>query len=139
MINLEKLVAVTGISGVFRLVANRNNGLIIEDLDSGKRSFASARKHQFSPLETIGIFTDDGKTEELAAIFQKIRETRENNPPCDVDAPAEEVKTYFASLLPTYDRNKVQLGDMKKVIRWFRFLDTRGLLEPVPTEADPPA
>ena len=72
IMNLEKLVAVAGISGVFRLVANRNNGLIIEDLDTGKRSFASSRKHQFTPLETIGIFIDNGETEELKVIFQKI-------------------------------------------------------------------
>ena len=76
IMNLEKLVAVAGISGVFRLVANRNNGLIIEDLDTGKRSFASSRKHQFTPLETIGIFIDNGETEELKVIFQKIKDTK---------------------------------------------------------------
>ena len=80
IMNLEKLVAVAGISGVFRLVANRNNGLIIEDLDTGKRSFASSRKHQFTPLETIGIFIDNGETEELKVIFQKIKDTKAEIP-----------------------------------------------------------
>ena len=58
--NLEKLVAVSGMSGLYRMAANRSNGLIIEDIKSGKRSFASARKHQFTPLESIAIYTDDG-------------------------------------------------------------------------------
>jgi hypothetical protein len=114
IMNLEKLVAVAGISGVFRLVANRNNGLIIEDLDTGKRSFASSRKHQFTPLETIGIFIDNGETEELKVIFQKIKDT---------------VKSYFGTLLPNYDKDKVLIGDMKKVIKWFNFLEARGFLD----------
>jgi hypothetical protein len=127
--NLEKLVAVAGISGVFRLVANRNNGLIIEDLDTGKRSFASSRKHQFTPLETIGIYIDNGETEELKVIFKKIIDTKSENPPCDADAPAEAVKAYFGKLLPNYDKDKVQVGDMKKVIKWFNFLESRGFLD----------
>ena len=129
IMNLEKLVAVAGISGVFRLVANRNNGLIIEDLDTGKRSFASSRKHQFTPLETIGIFIDNGETEELKVIFQKIKDTKVDNPPCESDASAETVKSYFATLLPNYDKDKVLIGDMKKVIKWFIFLEARGFLD----------
>ena len=129
IMNLEKLVAVAGISGVFRLVANRNNGLIIEDLDTGKRSFASSRKHQFTPLETIGIFIDNGETEELTFIFQKIKDTKVENPPCESDASAETVKSYFGTLLPNYDKDKVLIGDMKKVIKWFNFLEARGFLD----------
>ncbi len=51
------------------MAANRGNGLIIEDLASGKKRFASARKHQFTPLESIGIYTDDGDTTELKNVF----------------------------------------------------------------------
>ena len=129
IMNLEKLVAVAGISGVFRLVANRNNGLIIEDLDTGKRSFASSRKHQFTPLETIGIFIDNGETEELKVIFQKIKDTKADNPPCESDASAETVRSYFGTLLPNYDKDKVLIGDMKKVVKWFNFLEARGFLD----------
>lgn len=129
IMNLEKLVAVAGISGVFRLVANRNNGLIIEDLDTGKRSFASSRKHQFTPLETIGIFIDNGETEELKVIFQKIKDTKVDNPPCESDASAETVRSYFGTLLPNYDKDKVLIGDMKKVVKWFNFLEARGFLD----------
>ena len=129
IMNLEKLVVVAGISGVFRLVANRNNGLIIEDLDTGKRSFASSRKHQFTPLETIGIFIDNGETEELKVIFQKIKDTKADNPPCESDASAETVRSYFGTLLPNYDKDKVLIGDMKKVVKWFNFLEARGFLD----------
>lgn len=58
--NLDKLVAVSGMSGVYRMSANRSNGLIVEEIPTGKLKFASVRKHQFTPLESIGIYTDDG-------------------------------------------------------------------------------
>ena len=69
--NLKDLIAVSGISGIFKIAGNRNNGLIIEDLDTGKRKFAPSRKHQFTPLESIAIYTEDDSTE-LAKVFQNM-------------------------------------------------------------------
>ena len=53
----KELIAISGVPGLYKMVGNRSNGLIVEDLDTGKRKFVSMRKHQFSPLETIAIFT----------------------------------------------------------------------------------
>jgi len=64
----DEMVAVSGMSGIYKLVANRSNGLIIEDVDSGKRKLAPARKHQFTPLASIGIYTGEEDTAELAVI-----------------------------------------------------------------------
>ncbi len=127
--NLEKLVAVSGMSGLYRIVANRNNGLIVEDLQEGKRKFASARKHQFTPLESIAIFTDDGDSTELKNVFGKMLEQQEDNPPVDPNAPAEQLQEYFADVLPNYDRDRVFTGDIKKIIKWFNFLNEQGLLQ----------
>jgi hypothetical protein len=59
---LENFVVVTGLSGVYKMAANRSNGLIVEDLDSGKKRFVSARQHQFTPLESIAIYTLNDST-----------------------------------------------------------------------------
>lgn len=126
--NLENLIAVSGMSGIYRMAANRNNGLIIEDLDSGKRKFAPARRHQFTPLESIGIYTDDGDTVELKTVFRNMLQQIADNPPVSPAAKTETLKEYFADVLPNYDREKVHLGDIKKVIKWFHFLDERGYL-----------
>ncbi len=125
--NLENLVAVSGMSGIFRIAANRNNGLIIEDLISGKKKFASARKHQFSPLESIAIFTDDGESVELKKVFQNMMEQLNDNPPVSANARPEELHDYFMDVLPTYDKDKVRTGDIKKVIKWFEFLHENDL------------
>ena len=55
---LDEFVAVSGLPGVFKMVANRNNGLIVENIETGKRKFAPTRRHQFTPLASIGIYTD---------------------------------------------------------------------------------
>ena len=126
--NLDKIVSVSGLSGLFKMAANRNNGLIIEDLDTGKRRFASIRKHQFTPLESIAIYTDDGDSIEIKQVFRNMLDQLEDNPPINAKAKPEELHDYFADILPNYDRDKVMTGDIKKLIKWFNFLHERALL-----------
>ncbi|MCB0629959.1 MAG: DUF5606 domain-containing protein [Lewinella sp.] len=126
---IEEIMAVSGLPGLYRMAANRNNGLIIEDLQSGKKRFASSRKHQFTPLGSIGIYTDDGETAELKIVFRNMLDQLDDNPPVDAGASPDELQEYFTDILPNYDRDRVKLGDMKKVIKWFNFLNGKGLLE----------
>lgn len=125
--DLKDLVAVTGISGIFRMAGNRNNGLIIEDLDTGKRKFAPSRKHQFSPLESISIFTDEDSVE-LKKVFENMLAKESELALPASDASPAQLHAYFAQVLPEYDRDRVTVGDIKKVIKWFGFLQERNLL-----------
>lgn len=126
---LEKLVVVSGISGIFKVAANRNNGLIIEDLDTGKRRFVPSRKHQFTPLETITIYTEgEDDTIELSKVFQNMFAKLEETPVVAYNSSNEELKAYFAQIIPNYDRDKVYVGDMKKMLKWFNFLNERSLI-----------
>jgi hypothetical protein len=134
--DLEKYVAVSGISGLLKLVANRNNGLIVEDLGTGKRRFVPARGHQFTPLASIGIYTNDGDSTELKNVFQRMLEKLETNPPVDANANADILHTYFADILPEYDRDRVNTGDIKKVIKWFTFLNAKDLLNETEPEEE---
>lgn len=126
--NLDKLIAVSGLPGIYRVAVAKNNGLILEDLDSGKKKFASSRKHQFSPLESIAIFTDDGDSIELKNVFRNMMDQMEDRPPVSASAKREELLDYFEDILPNYDKDRVFPGDIKKVIKWFSFLNVRGLL-----------
>lgn len=134
--NLKDYLAVSGLPGIFRMVASRNNGLIIEDLDEGKRRFVSSRKHQFTPLESIAIYTDDGDSTELKNVFGNMLEQLEDNPPVNPNGPTETLKEYFADVLPTYDKNRVHAGDIKKVVKWFKYMQERNLLNVEDTAAD---
>ena len=134
--NLEKLVAVGGLPGLFRVVANRSNGLIIEDLDSGKRRFASSRQYQFTPLESIAIYTDDGESTELKNVFRSMLDQLEDHPPVELSSTPEVLFEYFSDVLPNYDRDRVHTGDLKKVIKWFNFLKGKDLLAEQATAAE---
>jgi hypothetical protein len=127
--NLHKLVAVSGRPGIYKMAANRPNGLIIEDLDSGKKMFAPSRKHQFTPLESISIYTENEEdTVELKTVFRSMLAQIEENPPVNTKAGAIEIKSYFEQVLPEYDRDKVLVSDIKKLIKWFTFLNERNYL-----------
>ena len=132
--DLENLVAVSGLSGIYKMAANRSNGLIIEDLKTGKRRFAPSRNHQFTPLKSIGIYTDDGDSQEIAKVFQSMLDQFEDNPPVKANAPVEELQEYFADILPTYDRDRVHTGDIKKLIKWFNYLNECGQLTAEPSD-----
>ena len=125
--NLEEYVAVSGMPGLFRLVANRSNGLVVADVDSGKSKFAPSRKHQFTPLASIGIYTETD-TEELSKIFATMLEQHETNPPVPPKSSAEDILEYFDMILPEFDRDRVNVSDIRKVIKWFNFLNERDLL-----------
>ena len=133
--NLEEYVAVSGMPGLFRLVANRNNGLVVSDIDSGKSKFAPSRKHQFTPLASIGIYTETDSTE-LSIIFATMLEQLETNPPAAPKASAEDIVEYFNNILPEFDRDRVNVSDIRKVIKWFSFLNERDLLSLEETEEE---
>jgi hypothetical protein len=125
MMNLDKLVAVTGIQGLFKVVGTRNNGLIIEDLENGKRRFAPVRLHQFSPLGSIAIFTYED-AEPLKNIFDTMYQKKQELPvPSNAESNTA-LEAYFREILPEYDEDKVKISDIKKVVKWFHFLEAKG-------------
>ncbi len=133
--NLDKIIAVSGMPGLFKIVTNKNNGLIVADFDSGKKKFVSARKHQFTPLGTISIYTDDGDSIALTKVFQSMIDQKEDNPPVKTNAGGAVITEYFTDILPNYDKDKVYLSDMKKVIKWFKFIEERDLFN-MPVEEE---
>lgn len=136
--DLSDMVAVSGLSGIYKLAVNRSNGLIVESYDNGKKRFVSSRKHQFTPLESISIYTtDDRESVELSEIFGTIKAQLADNPPVASKATSADLRTYFESILPNHDTEKVYISDIKKIIKWFNFLSARDLLvEKVEVEED---
>lgn len=125
---LDKYIAVSGLPGIFELVSSRNNGLLVSDIDTKKTRFVSMRKHQFTPLATVAIYTFDDATE-LKVIFKTMLEQYDDNPPVSIKENSDKIRTYFGTILPDYDEDRVQVSDIKKVIKWFNFLHERSLLK----------
>jgi len=121
--NLENIVAVSGLPGLYNMVGNRPNGLLVADMDKGATKFCSIRKHQFTPLETCSIYTDMD-TAPLKDIFVSMI----SKPPIDLKSSSQDLHKYFREVLPEYDEDRVHISDIKKVIKWFNFLNEKGLM-----------
>ncbi|HJS54742.1 MAG TPA: DUF5606 domain-containing protein, partial [Chitinophagaceae bacterium] len=53
----SKLVAVTGLPGLYELISSRGDGAVVRSLDDNKTQFISGRVHNFSHLESIEVYT----------------------------------------------------------------------------------
>jgi hypothetical protein len=111
----NKLISVTGFSGLFELVSSKSDGAIVRSLDDNSTKFVSNRIHQFSHLESIEVYTTDENVN-LAEVF-KAMETTGGELPSEKDNKA--IQQYFEKAYPNMDFERVYASDMKKMIRWF--------------------
>ncbi len=125
--NLEPYIAVTGVGPLFKLVTSKTNGLVLQNIEDGKSKFYSVRRHQFTPLGTVAVYTLGGTTP-LVEVMKSMQEKLSSHPPVSVKAEKHEIEEYFETILPDYDEDRVPIKDMKKIIKWFTFLKDRSLL-----------
>jgi hypothetical protein len=117
---LKDLMAISGYGGLFKFVSQARNGVIVESLETGKRMNAFATM-KVSALEDIAIYTEEKEIpleEVLIGIHQYENGEEAISPKSDPD----ELKDYFAAVLPAYDRERVYVSDIKKVLSWYNLL-----------------
>jgi hypothetical protein len=114
----SKLVAVTGLPGLYELVSSKNDGAIVRSLEDNSTKFASSRIHNFSHLESIEIYTVRENVN-LVEIFQAM-EKAAGALPDGKDNGA--LKKYFEKVYPDMDFERVYSSDLKKMVKWFDVL-----------------
>lgn len=119
---LSEILAVTGLPGLYKVVTQRKGGLIIENLADGKRRYAPQQKHQFAPLESMAMYTDDGEAEPLAKLFDRMNQQAEDNPAPPVKSSKDVLFKYIAEVLPNYDPELVHASDIKRLLKWYHFM-----------------
>ena len=114
----SKLVAVTGLPGLFELISSRGDGAVVRSLDENKTQFISSRVHNFSHLESIEVYTQRENVN-LVDVFNVMEKDGGSLPDAkDNDA----VKKYFEKVYPEMDFERVYSSDMKKMVKWFESL-----------------
>ena len=114
----SKLVAVTGLPGLFELISSRGDGAVVRSLDENKTQFISSRVHNFSHLESIEVYTQRDNVN-LVDVFNGMEKDGGSLPDAkDNDA----VKKYFEKVYPEMDFERVYSSDMKKMVKWFESL-----------------
>lgn len=126
--NLTKILAISGKPGLYRLEVQTRGGFLATSLADDKRITVGIRNN-VSLLSEIAIYTIE-KEVPLAEIFKSMKELEQGNE-ARVSAKADgaTLESYFAEVLPTYDRDRVYASDIKKVIQWYNLLLKKGLLE----------
>jgi len=123
---LKEILSISGESGLFKFIAQGKNAIIVEHLETKKRSsaFASAK---VSSLDEISVFTEK-EDMPLGKVFDLIHEKENGGPAIDFKSDPEKLKTWFAEVLPQYDRGKVYSSDIRKMIHWYNILHSLNLL-----------
>lgn len=137
--DLKDIMSVSGQSGLFRFVSQGRNGIIVESFTDNKRSFVSASQ-KVSSLADIAIFTD-GEEVPLKDVLKSIHEMEPGVPAPDPKSPPDILIKFMEKILPNYDRERVYMSDIKKLVSWYNSLLELKLLnfeESAPEETEKP-
>lgn len=130
------MVSITGLGGLFELVASKADGGIVRSLEDKTTKFVSSRQHSFSHLESIEIFTTTDNVN-LVEVLNAMKESKEKLPDAN-DAKA--LKAYFKKVYPAMDFERVYSSDMKKMVKWISLLEANSVeikLSETPAEDTP--
>ena len=124
----REIVSVTGIGGLFQLMATKSDGAIVRSLGDKTTKFIPARLHNVTPLESIEVYTT-GENVRLHEVFQMMKDQPEKPLPDGKKADNNTIKQYFKSIFPEFDEERVYVSDMKKMLKWFELLKENDLLK----------
>ncbi|MDR2651141.1 MAG: DUF5606 domain-containing protein [Prevotellaceae bacterium] len=128
-IDLKKVLSVSGHSSLFAFVGKTKNGIVAENINDKKRT-AFGESAKVSALSDISVFTDKEELT-LATVIEKIKE-KENGNAINIEvkkADPEILKKYFEEILPDYDRDRLYVSHMKKILDWYNQLQSNDMLD----------
>lgn len=120
----NKVVAVTGLGGLYELVSSKTDSGIVRSLEDNSTKFVSTRVHSFSHLESIEVYTTTDNVN-LVDVFLAMKDSKETVP--DAKADPKAIKAYFEKVYPDMDFERVYASDMKKMVKWFDILAKAGI------------
>ena len=130
----KDIISVSGKPGLYKIEKPRQDGVIAAELGTTKKTFLSARKHSFTPLDNIGIYLLSGDTKELTKVLEDIVKQGGNRPSAG-DNP-DDIRAFFDLVIPKYDEDKFRMSDMKKILQWYEQLQQNDVLETISTDEE---
>ena len=137
----QTILAISGKSGLYKLVSRGKNNLIVEALDETHRRMPAFATDRITSLADIAMFTETDDIP-LMDVFENVKALEEGKK-ASIDlkkASSNELKDYFTKVLPEWDRDRVHISDIKKLISWYNILIEAGITdfkeEMQPTDGD---
>ena len=127
---LKTILSISGKPGLYKLVSQGKNMLIVEAIDATKKRFPAYGNEKIISLADIAMYTDDEEVP-LREVFESIK-TKENGAAVEIDtkkAKPEELRAFMAEVLPNFDRDRVYVTDIKKLIQWYNILVANDLAD----------
>lgn len=121
---LKQIANVAGYSGLYRILKPGRAGVIVESLDEKKAKTMMGPTARVSVLNDISIYVDDDEEQSmpLSAVLTEINSKYGETLLVDPKGSNEELADFMASVVPTYDRDRVRPADIKKLIIWYGIL-----------------
>ena len=124
--NLEKILAISGMPGIYALKMQTRTGFVAESLLDGKKVTVGLRSN-VSLLTEISIYTHDTE-KPLADVMRAIAVKEDNGRAISHKEDNAKLVAYFKEILPDYDEDRVYPSDIKKVFNWYNILQAKGLV-----------
>jgi hypothetical protein len=125
--DLSKILSIAGKNGLFKVITQGKNAVIVESLIDGKR-FPAFGNEKISSLEEISVFTT-GDDIPLKNVFKALFEKLEAQPTQHAKSDNATIKKFFLTMVPEYDQDRVYVSDMKKMLAWYNLLLENQLLD----------
>lgn len=123
---LKEILSISGKPGLYKLVNNTANAIIVESILDGKR-FAAYSNSKIISLEDISIYTENEDIP-LKDVLKRMFEKENGAPVFSHKEPTEKIIAYFEEVLPEYDKDRVYVSDMRKIIQWYNLLTDKKML-----------
>ncbi len=125
--DLSKILSISGRSGLFQVVSQLKNAVLVESLLDKKR-FPAFAHEKISSLEEIAIFTAT-EDKPLKDVLKVMYEKLEGKPAIDPKSDNKQLTAFFLEVVPDYDPNRVYISDIRKIISWYNLLIENKLLD----------
>lgn len=123
---LRTVLSISGKPGLFKLIAHRKNGVVVESLIDGNRTSIPATAN-VSSLGDIAIYTYEEEVP-LREVFKAMAEVTEGKEALSHKSSKDQLEDFFGEVLPKFDQERVYASDIKKVVQWFNILVKNDLL-----------
>jgi len=124
---IKGILAISGQSGLFKMLSEAKNSIIVESLETQKKMPVYSTS-KVSSLEDIAIFTEKGDVP-LKEVFKAIYEKENGGEAISHKSSANELKSYFEKIVPDFDKDRVYVSDIKKVLLWYNLLREKEMLD----------
>ncbi|WP_162052043.1 DUF5606 family protein [Pontibacter pamirensis] len=119
-IDLRQVAAISGMSGLYRVVKPTRTGVIVESLEENPKNLVAQARHRMSLLDEISIYTTDEEgTVPLSEVFDLMHQKYGDKLPISDKPVNEDYKNLMADVLPEFDEERVYVSDMKKLVNWY--------------------